>query len=184
MNSTAIACLAGRRIDPLDADTARFPLQLASRVGDAITAVLVERRISRLVCAAACGADILALETCEALAIPATVVLPFSVEIFRELSVIDRPGNWGPRFDQVIARARAHSDLVELGYTKDDQNAFLGANREIVARVTRASTNEKFAIVVWDGVTRGDDDATADLADHARHSGLEVIEILTMGRIR
>lgn len=126
----------------------------------------------------------MALETCEALAIPATVVLPFSVEIFRELSVIDRPGNWGPRFDQVIARARAHSDLVELGYTKDDQNAFLGANREIVARVTRASTNEKFAIVVWDGVTRGDDDATADLADHARHSGLEVIEILTMGRIR
>lgn len=184
MTIGAIACLAGRRIDPIDADAPRFPLCRASGVRDAIEAVLVERRVSRLVCAAACGADILALEACEALAIPATIILPFSVAVFREVSVIDRPGDWGLRFDQVIARARAHSDLVELGYAKNDQNAFLGANREIVARVTGASAIEKFAIVVWNGATWGEDDATADLVDHARHSGLEVIEVSTMDHIR
>jgi hypothetical protein len=184
MTVGAIACLAGRRIDPIDGDARRFPLHCASAVGEAIAAVLVERKISRLVCAAACGADILALEACEALAIPATIVLPFSVAVFREVSVIDRPGDWGPRFDQVIARARAHADLVELGYAKNDQKAFFGANREIVARVTGASAGEKFAIVVWNGAARGEEDATADLADHARHVGLEIIEVSTRGHIR
>jgi hypothetical protein len=184
MTKAAIACLAGRRIDPIDADVPRFPLYRASGVGVAIAAVLVERKISRLVCAAACGADILALEACEALAIPATIVLPFSVTVFREASVIDRPGDWGPRFDQVIARARAHSDLVELGYTKNDQRAFLEANHEIVARVTAANAGEKFAIVVWDGAKRAEDDATADLADEARKVGFEVIEVLTVEHIR
>ena len=184
MTIGAIACLAGRRIDPIDADAPRFPLHRASGVGEAIAAILVERKISRLVCAAANGADILALEACEALAIPATVVLAFSVAIFREVSVIDRPGDWGPRFDKVIAHARTHSDLVELGYAKNDQKAFLGANREIVARVTAANAGEKFAIVVWDGAKRGEDDATADLVDEARQVGIEVIEVLTMDHIR
>lgn len=181
---SAIGCLAGRRIDAIDADEPRFPLHRAPAVGVAIAAVLVERKIARLVCAAACGADILALEACEALAIPATIILPFSAAMFREVSVIDRPGDWGPRFDQVIARARANSDLVELGYAKNDRHAFLEANREIVARVTGASAGEKFAIVVWNGAKRGEDDATADLADHARHAGLKVIEVLTMDHTR
>lgn len=184
MTISAIACLAGRRIDPIDANAPRFPLYRASAVGIAISTVLVERKISRLVCAAACGADILALEACQALAIPATIVLPFSVAVFREVSVIDRPGDWGPRFDQVIARARVHSDLVELDFTKNDQRAFLEANHEIVARVTAANAGEKFAIVVWDGAKRGEGDATADLADEARQVGLQVIEVLTVDHIR
>lgn len=175
-----IACLAGRRIDPVDADASRFPLDRAPAVREAIAAVLVERRISRLVCAAACGADILALEACEEHAISTTIVLPFSAAIFREISVTDRPGDWGPRFDKVIAHARSRSDLVELGYEKDDEEAFLGANREIVARVEQATANEKFAIVVWNGAARGEDDATADLAEHARAAGFIVIEVPTM----
>lgn len=184
MTKAAIACLAGRRIDPIDADAPRFPLHRASAVGQAIAAVLVERKISRLVCAAACGADLLALEACKTLGVPATIILPFSVDIFREVSVIDRPGDWGPRFDRVIARARAHSDLVELGYARDDRTAFLETNLRIVSRVVEVSAVEKFAIVVWNGATRGEDDVTADLVDHARHAGFEIIEVSTMGHIR
>lgn len=181
---SAIACLAGRRIDAIDADEPRFPLHRAPAIGEAIAAVLVERKISRLVCSAACGADILALEACKALGIPATIILPFSAGVFRDVSVIDRPGDWGPRFDQVIARARAHSDLVELGYAKNDQKAFLGANREIVAHVTEANVGEKFAILVWEGTTRGEDDATADLAERAWAAGFQVIEVSTAGHVR
>lgn len=179
MNMTAIACLAGRRIDPIDGDPPRFPLDRSVEVGRKISKVLVERKISRLVCAAACGADILALEACATLGIPATIVLPFSATLFREISVTDRSGDWGPRFDRVIAHARLRSDLVELGYERDDEEAFLGANREIVARVERAAANEKFAIVVWNGTARGEDDATADLAEHARAAGLTVIDVPT-----
>lgn len=180
MNMAAIACLAGRRIDPIDGDPPRFPLDRTLAVGQQITTELVERKVSRLVCSAACGADILALEACEALDISATVILPFWVAIFREVSVTDRPGDWGPRFDKVIARARSWSDLVELGYDIDDEEAFLKANREIVARVEQATASEKFAIVVWNGSARGKDDATADLAEHARAARLKVIEIPTL----
>ncbi|KII15431.1 hypothetical protein OO25_09645 [Phaeobacter sp. S60] len=144
----------------------------------------MERKIARLVCAAACGADILALEACEALAIPATIILPFPVAEFREVSVTDRPGDWGPRFDKVIARARAQSDLIELGYERTDQEGFLEANHEIVSRVSGANAREKFAIVVWNGTARAEDDFTADLAEHAGAEGLKVIEILTMDHTR
>ena len=54
------------------------------------------------------------------------------------------------------------------------------ANREIVARVEQATASEKFAIVVWNGSARGKDDATADLAEHARAARLKVIEIPTL----
>ncbi|MDP3960222.1 MAG: hypothetical protein Q8Q26_09230 [Pseudorhodobacter sp.] len=183
MTCAAIACLAGRRIDEVDADTPRFPLHRADAVGEAIAAVLAERKIVRLVCAAACGADILALEACEAQAIPATIILPFSVAVFREVSVIDRPGDWGPRFDHVIARARAHSDLIELGYAETDQHAFDKANREIVARVSALGADEHLAILVWNGVARGEKDATADLADRARAAGFQIVEVSTMGQL-
>ena len=142
------------------------------------------RRFRRVLRAAAVGAGIWPREARTALASAGAIALPFSVAVFREVSVIDRPGDWGPRFDQVIARARVHSDLVELDFTKNDQRAFLEANHEIVARVTAANAGEKFAIVVWDGAKRGEGDATADLADEARQVGLEVIEVLTVDHIR
>lgn len=184
MTMTAIACLAGRRIDTAGRETPSFPLHRASAVGEAIAAVLTERKIARLVCAAACGSDILALEACETLGIPATIILPFPVAVFREVSVTDRPGDWGSRFDKVIARARAQSDLVELGYERTDENAFLEANHEIVSRVAGAKAREKFAIVVWNGTARGKDDFTADLAEHAGAEGLKVIEVLTVDHPR
>lgn len=184
MTIPAIACLAGRRIDPVDSEKSTFPLNRAPAVGEAIVAALMERKIARLVCAAACGADILALEACEALAIPATIILPFPVDEFREVSVIDRPGDWGPRFDKVIARARAQSDLIELGYESTGQEGFLEANQEIVSRVLGTNAREKFAFVVWDGSARGEGDFTADLVEHAGAEGLTVIEILTMEHTR
>lgn len=183
MKVAAVACLAGRRIDAVDADTPCFPLYRADAVGKAIAKVLAERNIARLICAAACGADILALEACEAQAIPATVLLPFSATVFRAVSVIDRPGDWGPRFDHVISRARAQSDLIELGYADTDQHAFDKANREIVAHASALRANQHFAILVWNGVARGEEDATADMADRARAAGFQVVEVSTMGQL-
>lgn len=182
MTISAIACLAGRRIDPNDRETPRFPLQCAPAVGEAIAAVLKEQKIARLVCAAACGADILGLEACQALDIPATIILPYAAAEFREVSVTDRPGDWGPRFDRVVARARTQSDLIELGYERSDKNAFSEVNQKIVSRVSGANAREKFAIIVWEGLAHGEDDFTADLAEHAGAKGLKIIEILTMGR--
>lgn len=72
----AIAALAGRRIDPQDADDLRFPLSEAEHVVHKLLRRFRQERVVRLVCSAACGADILALEAANELAIPATVILP------------------------------------------------------------------------------------------------------------
>ena len=50
------------------------------------------------------------------------VVLPFDRTAFRASSVTDRPGNWGPRFDAVVA-AVATGDLIELPFDVDDAAA-------------------------------------------------------------
>src|SRR5438552_4042532 len=93
-----IVALAGRRIDAEGAP-ARFPLDQAPRVRERLDALLLELRPAALVCSAACGADLLALEAAAALNIPARIVLPFEPGRFRTSSVVDRPGDWGPRFD-------------------------------------------------------------------------------------
>jgi hypothetical protein len=57
-----IIALAGRRIDPPRADTPRFPLANMPAVRGRIHTLLVEQKAQGLVCSAACGADLLALE--------------------------------------------------------------------------------------------------------------------------
>jgi hypothetical protein len=52
------------------------------------------------------------------------VILPFAVDRFRETSVVDRPGNWGPLFDGLVADAAAHGDLVILEAGEGDQASF------------------------------------------------------------
>jgi hypothetical protein len=175
-----IACLAGRRIDEVNANERRFPLENAKAVGKSLEKLLAREAPARLICSAACGADILALEACETLTIPATIVLPFAPSIFRATSVTDRPGNWGPRFDRVIGRARDRQELVELNLPSEDLDAFEKANIEIVGRTARLDARERLAILVWDGAKRGADDATADVRDRALLEGFRVLQVSTI----
>src|SRR5689334_9121270 len=99
-----VVALAGRRIDA-DGAPVRFPLKQAPSVKGRLTRLLRGLQPDALVCSAACGADLLALEAAAALQIPVTIVLPFAPERFRKTSVVDRPGNWGRRFDAVMKRA-------------------------------------------------------------------------------
>jgi hypothetical protein len=46
------------------------------------------------------------------------VILPFERRRFRETSVTDRPGDWGPLYDQVIGSG---GDLVILRNEPDDE---------------------------------------------------------------
>jgi len=48
------------------------------------------------------------------------VVLPFEPKRFRETSVVDRPGDWGTIYDQVIDQVETNGDLVVLGKTDQD----------------------------------------------------------------
>lgn len=111
--ATTIA-LAGRRIDAPDAETPRFPLANVPLVRDRLRAFFVERGAGTLVCSAACGADLVALEAAKSLGMRCRIVLPFDPARFRQTSVTDRPGDWGPTYDRLVETARREGDLVVL----------------------------------------------------------------------
>src|SRR3954453_2388502 len=176
--ATTIA-LAGRRIDPPDAETPRFPLANIELVRDRLRALFVERGADTLVCSAACGADLVALEAADALGIRRRVVLPFDAAKFRETSVTDRPGDWGPIFDRLVEAALREGDLVVLEGAGEGGAAYATANSRIIEEAA-AMPGARSAAIVWEGRPRGDDDATAGFADEARGNGLAVETILTL----
>ena len=153
---------AGRRIDAPDAEYPRFPASAEVQVARQILAVLKQLNATVLVCSAACGADILALEAAGFLGIRRRVVLPSSRESFRNASVVDRPGNWGTRYDAILDDAEAHSDLIVLG-----SGDYRAANERILDEAQRLSADVG-ALVIWDGHVREDDDFT----EHFRHAAM------------
>lgn len=173
-----IVALAGRRIDAEGAPV-RFPLKQAPSVKGRLTRLLRALQPDALICSAACGADLLALEAAAALNIPVTIVLPFTPERFRETSVVDRPGDWGRRFDAVMKRAangatadRIH--VIEQPARGDDDvyaaatDAILDDAQKLAAKVA-GEENELVAVVVWEGAARGE----GDLTEYFRHSALK-----------
>lgn len=178
----AVAVLAGRRIDAPDADESRFPPAEAEHVARKLLRHFRQERVKLLVCSAACGADILALEVAEKLAIQTTMVLPFVSDVFRAISVTDRPGDWGERFDGLVAAVRARDDLVELGLDVHDEKAFAITNERIIQSASNSGPYRRLAFVVWEGRSRGRADATADFLTRALSRGFEKRTVLTMRR--
>ena len=176
----AIVALAGRRIDAPDDKTPRFPLENVKAVRERIRGVLKGRRA--LVCSAACGADLIALEQASAEGMRRRVVLPFPKEHFRETSVVDRPGDWGSLFDQIIEEVERSGELVVLPSKPDDEDAYAKASAEILEQAARLETADLpgvLAVVVWDGASRGPDDLTAAFLHGAKQGGYATVEVAT-----
>lgn len=180
--TTAVAALAGRRIDARNANDLRFPLTESEHVARKLLLRFRHEHVKHLVCSAACGADILALEAARELAIPATVVLPFAPHHFRKISVTDRPGNWGERFDRLVEAASDRDDLIELGLAPGDERAFIATNHRIIQAALALGFNRKLAFVVWEGRTRGKDDLTAEFLNLALSQGFEKRSVITKRR--
>jgi hypothetical protein len=181
-----IVALAGRRIDKPDADPPRFPLSSVELVRDRLHKLLSEKEATALVCSAACGADLLALAVAGDLGVRRRVVLPFTREHFRETSVVDRPGDWGARFDAICDEVSEQGDLVILGCADDDDSAYSAASTAILNEAMRLQPSDKIrdehailAVIVWEGASRGDDDETAAFATQAGIRGFAVEELLT-----
>lgn len=183
-----IVALAGRRIDAPDAISFRFPMQQIPLVRERLRALLVEREASVLVCAAACGSDLLALEAAGELGLRRRIVLPFARDRFRDLSVIDRPGEWGALFDKIIGAVEEAGDLVVLRDAGSEAAAFVAANSAILDEAIALSSGDDgsgypgdtvLTVIVWEGKSRGDGDVTAAFADEARVRGLAVAQVLT-----
>jgi hypothetical protein len=182
-----VVALAGRRIDALDAAVPRFPLQRSAAVQLELKALFDAERASTLVCSAACGADILALEIALDQGLRTRIVLPFAAELFRTTSVVDRPGDWGERFDRVIRETLQRNDVVDLGLGADTQEAAIAAydtaTRAILheaLELSRAAAADALAVSVWEGKPRASGDATQDFIECAQRAGLRVRSIATL----
>src|SRR3954447_21574052 len=181
----AVVALAGRRVDATGTEPPRFPLENVPIVRQRLAAMLAMESAMALVCSAACGADLIALEEAERLGLRRRIVLPFSPERFRKTSVIDRPGDWGPVFDRLITAARATGDLVVLEHVGDSDAAYAAANKAIIDQAqmlakTGDAPRRLVAVVVWEGAARAGSDATQGFRDLAANAGFEERLIATL----
>jgi hypothetical protein len=180
-NGTVLA-VAGRRIDAEDAEESRFPSRNEVVVATRLRELMVSAKGQAVVCSAACGSDILTLETAAHLGLRRRVVLPFSRQQFRAGSVADRGENWGRRFDAVLAQLRGE-DVVEMNLQPDDKNAYAAANSRILDEATEwavRSDCHALAVVVWNGFSRGADDLTDEFRRLALARNLEAISVPTL----
>jgi hypothetical protein len=187
-----VVALAGRRVDAPDAERPRFPLANIEVVKERLLAVLTDLKTSVIVCSAACGADLLALEAARRLGIRRRIVLPFDASRFRATSVVDRPGKWGPLFDSLYEEARLTNDLVVLLREGDDEDAYAAATDRIITEAftlakeetnkedTDSQNDKPTAVVVWEGASRGEGDLTAKFAARATEQGMRVVEVDTL----
>jgi hypothetical protein len=176
-----IVALAGRRVDAPDAKEKRFSPENAESVKERIRKFLQTENATALVSAAACGADILALEAAGELGIRRRVVLPYDKVTFKHASVIDRPGDWGERYDLILTEVDEKGDLIVDDYDEDVESYF-AANHDILdqAEELAEETGQQLsAVVVWNGQTRGEEDVTGHFLEEAKQRGLKVTEINT-----
>jgi hypothetical protein len=175
-----VVALAGRRIDPEGAVRRQFPLENLVPVRRRIESVLIDNNAQVLVCSAACGADLLALESALQLRIKVRVILPYSPDTFRVSSVIDRPGDWGPLFDHVLSVVKMAEDLIVLSAANVIGNPFTATNKRIVAEaIALAKGRPVVAIAVWEGRPRGPEDVTAQFMRAAELAGCTLRNIPT-----
>jgi hypothetical protein len=175
-----VIALAGRRVDGSGPNQPRFPQSEVPAVTEQIRRYLSQQKTGALVCSAACGSDLLALSLAGEMGIRRRVVIPFDPARFRATSVADRGDSWGEIYDRVLA-SLVREDLVLLGL-EEGEEAYAQTNAEILnhARQLAGTDDDVRAVVIWDGVSRGDSDFTAQFAQLARGRGIPVDEISTM----
>lgn len=180
-NGTVLA-IAGRRIDAEGAEQQRFPAGNEAEVAERIRTMMVATAGRAVVCSAACGSDILALESAAQLGLSRRVVLPFSRAQFRATSVTDRGEEWGRRFDLILNQLQSR-DIVELNPEGDKSQAYAAANSTILDQAVgwaAAAERHPLALVVWNGFSRGATDLTDAFRKLAEGRKLESISLPTL----
>jgi class 3 adenylate cyclase/tetratricopeptide (TPR) repeat protein len=176
---------AGHMIDRPGRARPRFPARLEAAVGKAIRdrIVKVDGRVG--FASAACGSDILFLESILELGGEAHVVLPFEKDLFvRESVSIGPDGRWAARFAEVIARATqvilaSHQKMQGGSVSYDYANLVLHGLANVRAGELGS---ELVPLAVWDGRTGDGPGGTATIVERWRGLGLEV-EVIDLAEI-
>lgn len=185
-----IVVLAGRRIDAAGAETSRFPPENVAKVRESLTGFFALHKPAALICSAACGADLLALEAAGKLGVHRIVILPFPPNVFKEKSVADCAGNWTERYDSIYEEVQRKEEVIVLNYAEGDKEAYEKTNVEMLKRAEsllqtvtfnhEIEKKEIVAVAVWDGKPKSSRDATAHFMQEARSRNMIVEEISTL----
>jgi hypothetical protein len=137
---------------------------------------LERHRGATLVCSAAAGADLVALDLASALGLPCRIVLPSDAAEFRRGSVEDRGERWVTLFRELVERALPER-LVAIQPGGEDP--YLAANTAILDEGMRVAGDprEVLAIIVWDGKRERPPDYTEAFRTAAVERGFEVVEL-------
>jgi hypothetical protein len=177
-----ILAAAGRRIDAPGASPPRFPLANRDVVRARLRTALIDHSATGLVASGACGADLLAQDVARELKLQhRRIILPFAADTFRATSVADRPGDWGPLFDDLLIELNARGDVVTLAEDPDCDGAYAAVNKVVLSEASRiAGESVPLVLLIWDSVSRGDGDLTADLGIKARERNWPIVEVSTV----
>lgn len=180
-----VAVFSGHMIDRPNRATPRFPSQLEAPVHDAIRARLIERGAGLGYASAACGSDIIFLESLLALEGKAYVVLPYGREQFKKDSVeITNDPAWVKRFEKVMERA---SDVLLASERPMEENALSFEYTNLLLHGLANIKAERFEtdlvpIAVWDGKPGDGPGGTASVVERWQKLGYE-IELINLEEI-
>lgn len=180
-----VLAFGGHMIDRTDAGRTRFPGRLESAVRDA-----VRDRVRALdgkfgFSSAACGSDILFLETIVSLGGEATVVLPYGVDEFAaDCVAYPAEGEWVARYQTILGRA-AQVVTASMGRPASPEVSYEYANRMLTGlallRAQQLDT-QLTTLVLWDGEPGEGPGGTASLVELWRRRGLSV-EVVDLNEV-
>ena len=184
---SCVVALAGRRADEENAEKPCFPFRRVAAVREALTSLFLREQAVSLVASGACGSDLTALAAGQTIGLRSRIVLPFSPDLFRQTSVIDRAhaDYWGALFDRLTEDAKSRDDLVVLGLQAGAPSTYSHVNRAILSEADLlafgAVERRRLAVIAWDGAPRGEMDFTKEFADLATAAGFTLGEVSTVG---
>ncbi len=179
---------AGHMVDLPDRPAPRLPEDREAWLRAEIVRRLDAGNVGFGFSAAACGADILFLETLLARGGEAHIVLPFGRAAFRRQSVVRVPehARWGERFDRLVEAATTFAELTD-SFSLSAANAVSYANQVLHGRALWRAVEFDTglsALAAWDGREEG---VAADAGGggtlncvrqwHAHHCPVDIISL-------
>lgn len=155
---------SGHMIDnPAAGSASRFPAAHEKKVQEAIIAYLKDISSPvRGIASGACGGDILFLEACVMLSIPAAMYLPFVPKVFKQQSVSFAGKDWDARFDDLLTQVTVH-----VVATTAEENVYQQVNEEMLKEAMHNGAHQMTLLVVWDGVRKGRKGGTSSMVEAA-----------------
>lgn len=178
----SVVVFAGHMVDAPGRPTPRFPADREGEVREAIEKYLAEVKAGVGFAAAACGGDLIFCECLLARGAKVNLVLPGSVDAFKQQSVSFAGPEWEKRFHHVLGHATSvlFANASEAAATDVDpatDAALLYSNRIVRGLAllhARSLDLELHSLALWDGRKGDAEGGTASIVEDWRRQGAEL----------